>query len=333
MNCLPGFTIVGSGFDVWTGSLKKSVVAYSFQNSNTYSGKRVPDQQQVTPDNRFDIGVKVETFDSVDNYRKSFALNIGTDASLKGVSLGGSLDISKKYSQYGSISSKLFKAVKKASLWKTTLSKTDLDHMTSDLKTTVQDLPSEYSYGTYLYFIEKFGTHIVTEASFGGMYIMESFMCSSIYKSSKSDNFKLMASVGLGDKASASIGKSSMVAQDTGEEQLIRHISIQIYGGNPSKLCCSSSTCTWENWYGDVKDKPYHVSYRVMPISHVLRSKSKYLKQADNLDKAVNEYLEKKSLSIVKGGNLKCPPKSDAAAVMISINVAYLAVMNIFILL
>ena len=305
VNCLPGFTVVGSGFDVWTGNLEKPIVAYSFKSYITYSGKRVPDQHQVTPDHHIDVDVKTDTFESVDEYRRNFASSIGIRGFLRGIPLGGSFQISNKYSRYYKISSKLLRSVKKVSLWKTALTKVDFDLMTSNFKTAVMSLPSEYSYGSYLYFIEAFGTHIVTRANFGGMYVMESSVCSVLYKNRHKTKFGIMAALGLTKMEEGSAKTSLVVAQDEGEKQLIKQLSIKVYGGDPIELCCASKACTWDNWYKGVDDDPYYINYKVLPISHVIRS-ARYFKQADNLDRAVNEYLEQKTATMPELGSFKC---------------------------
>ena len=312
VNCLPGFTIVGSGFNVWTGHVEKPIVAYSFLKNQTYNGKHVPDQQTITPDNYMNIKVKSETFDSVDAYSRTFALAIGVDGILKGIPLGGSFQISNKYNKYYQVSSKHFRAVKSQSLWKAYLSQSNFDLMTSTFKNAVKNLPREYSYGSYLYFIEEFGTHIITRANFGGMYVMESSMCSSFYKSSDYEVFKNMAEIGLKSTLSADIGKSSVVAQDQGAKQLIQQRSVRIYGGDPTRLCCASAACGWKNWFGDVDERPYHIDYKVVPISRVIFN-ARFDTIANNLERAVNEYLERKKVNILKIGSMKCPLISTSA--------------------
>jgi len=151
-----------------------------------------------------------------------------------------------------------------------------------DLYVVLNELPNEYDKKKYMEFIEIFGSHVVVEAKLGGWGKVKTQVKKSYQERSGSSNIKIQAGAEF-QFLKFNVEAERSRRQNSGEYVENSSVHTEVFGGDSTNLRLKD----WDHWVKSIPLYPRKTSYRVEPISELIKDT---VKKA-NIERAVNEYI------------------------------------------
>ena len=294
LQVLPGVNSMGIGIDATTGIFANNpIFKFNYLQNNTYFSSAL-NATFLIPDEIYIVaaptaGVESFLFLTATEYSQFLASESGFSLS---VPVGNLPAVFRLSADVSAVSSNL-KIGTNAYLYLreyATMYQMRVNLLTRSLSlnpdflTDLGELPSTYDAQKYELFIKLFGTHVMVDATFGGLsegtgYIDWDYLASSGYQSAKL-NAKLTYS-----HMKAGIGASytRQASTNTFQSALLGGFNHNFVGGT-STLSIGS----WSQWVASVPKNPIQVRYRVLPLWNFVADPTKRL----NLEKAIQNYIQ-----------------------------------------
>jgi len=293
--CLPGFTVVGFGFNAVTGELAsravvdvlgKSTKQQYYTIPGTSTPLLVPDQMQVVDDITSSSSVSSTVYHDAASYGSDIAkgLSLGIDVSTSAGMLSASAGVKtaetalNQRAVYGAFVSSSFSET----LYKLSLPPAADLKATPEFQNAAVQLPKAYDDKSYLAFLAIFGTHFVSQARFGGQGNMFTSVRNEF--SGSNDDTSVQSNANLQfDFLKAGGSSSTGTSKADADFVTNSNFATSLQGGEPGVY---TSLQEWSLWYKSVKDYPAPIFKTVAKVSGLIADAT----ISANIDKAIDAY-------------------------------------------
>jgi hypothetical protein len=291
---MPGHDIVGHGFNAFKGTITQPVIAFTFKyaqvgGSNNYAPSFLKSSQSAYATHYFSYpdqfalpitstgigGTSFIVSKSASDHAKQQSTNAQIEAGGWGFSASASTTVAHGQTSNG----KAIYATKRTTIstFKVGLipSTSKLYQAHPDLREAIARLPSQLTYDDFL---DMYGTHYITESTFGGEYGMISTISSS--SSGSTDSWSVQAAM-QGSMFGVSVGASGGHSSSTSSMSSKYDATSTYYmkGGDPKKwvgpegfdFTKAAGKQTYQEWVASVQnEQPFPLESTYEKISKIV---------------------------------------------------------------
>ncbi|KAL9984080.1 hypothetical protein ACROYT_G006336 [Oculina patagonica] len=291
-NMIDGGAFMGVGFDgrgkYSPESRKISIVQRNCANKATYDGLDVPDTMNVH--GIYDTSASLMTFESREEYKKMLQQEAGVSGSYFGFSAG----VKEAWGESTASSSQKYMAVMDIDVdrYEIFMDEVKPQDLSMSFLREFMSLPTSYfSAGgplKYQNFLQRWGTHFIKSAKFGGQLEIRKTMDAQEAKSKKEFEVQmemeyktLFASVGA--KASAKEGESSRKQSKTTSTSVVAHGGSQDIASILSDVYSPTFKTEFKEWLKTIPTYPKAFQFQMGSITDLLNFRANDLFQEETV--------------------------------------------------
>ena len=227
----------------------------------------IPKGLVVVPDVTCETSFTSKIIQSQQSFSNSLASVAAVDGNVFGASFSLSADYKTAQSELGNQKKVYVLSVAKCDYYFAKLIKSNAPEFDSNFLLWARKLEFSPLKGTFMKFFETYGTHFLTEVTFGARYTIEHTMETNEFKKKESQGLNIAMAAGY--SGLAGIGLGAKLRLDSDQQKEAKHFSENTETKSFTVGAAPPADGDAMKWAASVQHNPIPVSYKVSPIENL----------------------------------------------------------------